>query len=258
MVRFFASLSVVALAFAACAFPSIDFRPADEDDGNTSSTSSSGGAGGTGGVGGAPSVGGTGGTIATCVVGDPNSCPLGSKCSYDELSGTIDCVVAGNRPAWTRCASDGDCETGTFCDGVTAVCHPVCQSAAQCGTTASQCILATDTAGMTIPGFRVCTSNCSPFDASPCSDAAGNTTCYYNPGGSYWDCTKTVGLTQDSNCNGEQQCGRGLVCEAGSNTCLPWCVPVGDVFCSGISSVCAGVNPMISWEAQEIGICIDV
>lgn len=253
MVRYLASLTVVALAFAACAFPAIDFRPADEDDGNPSSSSSVG----AGGVGGTTSVGGAGGTIATCTVGDPDSCPLGSKCSYDELSGTIDCVVSGDQPAWTRCNSDSDCDMGTFCDGATLVCHPVCQNAAQCADDASQCITATDSAGVAIPGFRVCTSNCNPLNATPCSDAEGKTTCYYNPGGSYWDCIQTVGLTEGSNCSSPTTCARGLVCPA-SNTCRPWCVPVGDPFCAGIDTFCSGVNPMISWESQEIGICVQI
>lgn len=254
MVRYLASLSVVALGFAACAFPSIDFLPVDEDDGDPSSSSSAGGIGGAGGV---AAAGGQGGTIATCVVGDADSCPSGSKCSYDEVTGTIDCVVAGNRPAWSRCVSDGDCEPGTFCDGVTEVCHPVCQSAAQCDSPASQCIPATDTTGMGVPGFKVCTSNCNPLTANPCSNQHGNTTCYYNPGGSYWDCIKTVGLATGTGCNGPTDCARGLVCPA-SNMCMPWCASVGDPFCDGFNTFCYGANPMISWQGQEIGICDDV
>ena len=57
---------------------------------------------------------------------------------------------------------------------------------------------------------------------------------------------------------GNTQCGRGLVCEANSDSCLPWCQPVDETMCGGFFTYCSGVNPTISWQGQEVGICVDI
>jgi len=244
MVRYVASLSALAL-FAACAFPSIDFRPADEDDAGPSS--SSGGLGGMGGTGGSPSVGGGGGE-PSCTPGDPNACP-GQKCSADENTGVIGCYTAGDRQAWSKCFSDADCVNGTFCDGDTKICHPVCESSAQCGP-GQQCIFARGAQLQTL-SLKMCTSNCSPLDASPCDDTQ-KTTCYYDVQNALWDCTETTGLEQGEACTGKKDCNRGLVCVAGG-TCEEWCYPIDDFCGAGLCFAPMNISP--EWQGNAIGIC---
>jgi hypothetical protein len=108
---------------------------------------------------------------------------------------------------------------------------------------------------MPIPGLTMCTPDCNPKTASPCSDVGGQTTCYYNPVDSYWDCIQTVGIVEFNTCDtlATGQCDDGLVCEAGSEQCLRWCQPVNtqaDCFI-----VCAPTNPSVNWDGTQYGIC---
>ena len=175
------------------------------------------------------------------------------KCSVDAETDLVACVVAGDRPAWGRCFFDTDCQTGTFCDGPTEVCHPICHGASQCGR-GGQCIPARGDDGRVIGAdLSICTSNCEPISADPCDQSFGNTSCIYDPGGGYWDCTMTTGLAEGSACAGPKECNMGLVCLA-EGTCRAWCTPL-DQSCDGAASLCTSTNPATTWNDQEMGVC---
>jgi hypothetical protein len=257
MLRLRASLLVFAALFGACAFPNIEFNP-ESDDGSTGP--GTGGVGGTALGGGPTAVGGAGGTGPICIIGMPGQCDAGQKCSIDPNTGQAGCVTAGDRPEWTRCFTDGDCMDGLWCDGLTGVCHPTCDNSAQCAGANAQCISGTNDMGQTV-GLRICTADCHPVTAAPCSNAHGKTTCYYNVGGSYWDCVQTAGLLHNTSCDSVADCDRGLVCAGDPGVCREWCAPT-DTTCDapGCSilnpCLCSGTNPAVQWSTTEFGICL--
>ena len=243
-----------ALAFAACAFPDIEFR--------TDDTSSSGAAPGTGGMGAGPTTGGMG-TGATggdggqggCTLGDDSSCSPDKKCTVvDTVTGQTGCGVAGDRPAWTKCFSDADCDHGLYCDGATQVCHPFCVNSGECTGNPAQCVPARSTPSTNIPNARVCAADCHPIELSPCDASFGAVTCY-RTSGNYFDCAASGGVQKGFACNGSPDCAPGMLCAASGMdpaVCGSWCTPVSD-FC-GIG-VCVGLTPEPIHQGIEYGYC---
>lgn len=235
------------MLWAACLFPQIDFLPEDD------------GAGATGGAGG---VTGTGGAD-NCALGEVTGCADGEKCSVvDMATGDTGCVTAGNKPAWARCEFDADCQAGQWCDGSTEVCHPICQPGNdECNEgPGSKCIAAFGDSDTAIPNLGICTSDCDPLTADPCSDdPVALTTCYYNIDETYWDCAKTLGLKEGEICTpGPFACERGTGCVGSEMSveahCLAWCTPPDSPTCDDGEN-CNGVNFTITHGSDEIGIC---
>jgi hypothetical protein len=240
-----------ALAYAACVFPEFEYLP--EDDATTA-----GGAGtmmvGGGGTGGDP-VGGGGTAGSGGAMGcEATGCAMGEKCAVvDTATGAKDCVSAGPRMAWQRCNVDADCGENLWCDLFTMVCHPICGDVGDCvDGVEPQCIQARE-ASVPIPSLRICTSDCNPKTAAPCSDSGGQTTCYYNANETYWDCMQTVGVIEYEPCNAVDQCNDGLVCEGNTDTCLRWCTPVNQQ--ADCIVVCAETNPAVIHDGTVYGIC---
>jgi hypothetical protein len=241
-----------ALAMAAC-FPDIVYRSPEGGGGTGNGAGGQGahGGGGSGGSGGSTTSDGGGGG-APCVLGEIGACGAGSKCSViDTGSGAVGCVTAGSRPAWTGCFSDADCIEGTWCDGFTQVCHPVCNGSDDCSGLEAECVPA-KVGDDVIPGLMMCTADCHPVDGQPCSDQHGATSCYYSIEDSYWDCIRTQGFQTGTACSTYTECARGLVC-VDVEGCLPWCMNLNSI-CGGIYW-CSAVNPVVTYHGSNMGIC---
>lgn len=202
-------------------------------------------AGGAGDAGGGSSQGGASG--APC--GD---CRGDEKCSVlDTSTGERGCVNAGSHPAWTACTSDSDCVAGTWCDGLTSVCHPVCSSSAECG--GGVCYEASE-AGAVIPDLKLCTSHCVATDASPCDSSLGDVTCHFDLASEDWDCTRSGGATQGEPCTVASDCAAGRLCLAPENLCVAWCAPVGDN-CDTFF-MCDPLTPALFRDDVQYGACL--
>ncbi|MEM9696310.1 MAG: hypothetical protein AAGA56_27445, partial [Myxococcota bacterium] len=162
---------LVALTFAgACAFPQLDYRPAD--DGRAPTTVPAGGSGGEGPSTGEPTTtppatggGGEAGAEPTsCSPFEPGSCGAEMKCSVvDEQTGELGCVRSGSKTAWTSCLAESECGDGLYCDRRRGVCRPICRDSDDCTTGALCFPMQTDMDGMSwtnIPGFRGCSAYC--------------------------------------------------------------------------------------------------
>ncbi|MCA9623380.1 MAG: hypothetical protein KC731_30375 [Myxococcales bacterium] len=245
-----------ALAFAACAFPDIEFRTDD-------TTSSSGAAPGTGGMGAGPTTGGMG-TGATggdggqggCVLGDDSSCSPSDKCTViDTATGETGCGGKGSTPPFAICGSDADCQSGHYCDGITRVCHPFCVNSDTCAGTEALCRSAVTATNTPIPNVRVCSADCHPLNLTPCNPSKGQVTCYRNifDNNNFFDCAASGGDTLNASCMGSRDCAAGLLCAGDPPVCRPWCDNVG----SGCGTLleCFPLQPTAVYHGQEYGVC---
>ncbi len=233
---------------SACAFPTIEFVGSNDDDGT-------GATGGNGGAAGSMTGNGGFGGAEDCVVGEEGACDAGQKCSViSPDTGATGCVPAGLQEPWTRCFSDTDCSNGDWCDVITKVCHPVCQSSAQCTEAGANCVPARTASGSDIPGgLKICTPNCHPMTAAPCNQANGQVSCYYDVSLSLWDCTQTDGHAVGESCMGNDDCSIGLACPT-SNTCRTWCNTPND-WCVLFVSICVPTDPVVLHNGQPYGLC---
>ncbi|MBW2457837.1 MAG: hypothetical protein JRI68_25250 [Deltaproteobacteria bacterium] len=235
--------------------------------GTGGTTTSSGGGTGGGGTGGA-GTGGTGGdgAGAPCDL-FPDDCPAEEKCSVvnEDIGypGGTACILAGPRGPWTRCTEDSQCARNLVCDRLNQVCRPLCVTGADCldeGTGGPVCIPIPKHPEIgPIPGIRGCIAHCHPFTGQPCSDAHGAMTCV-----PYWsaddtDCIWTEGRSPGAECTTASHCARGSLC---IDYCAVVCTPPGGGGdpaddCS-IPSNCTALNPGVTHEGEEFGICFEL
>jgi hypothetical protein len=233
----------LAVAAAGCGYPQFSFT----------------GAGGSGGASSSHSGGGAG---APCqVLHDTADCGASGRCTVvDTTTGALGCVTVSSSPQmqFDACTDDQMCAAGTWCNLLTLVCSPFCDSASGCGDGA--CIGAVDASDTPIPGITVCTAHCDPIQASPCGSGA---TCVYDPDDSQFDCAASAFVPVDMSCEQSSDCGRGLVCagDASGGLCVPWCEPVntqpdncGGGYCDPLAG--AGTSP-ITYDGTVYGYCGD-
>lgn len=196
--------------------------------------------------GGANVGGGDIGGAGNCLLGTAQGCEMGFKCTVtDEQTGAVGCLPNGPRIAFSACDIDTQCVVGTYCDNATDVCKPICMDSADCGGGGS-CI-----ASANVPGLLLCTADCEPENATPCSQSDGPTTCARTMNG--LDCVKSSGGDFASPCFGDSACGPGLLCEG--DNCWDWCGINLPATCSG-GDFCAVLNPAVfDSEGQQYGIC---
>lgn len=212
------------------------------------------------------STGSQGGAAATCTVGALGSCGAGQKCSVvDPFSGEIDCVAAGSGGPFAACELDSDCQELTFCDGLTGVCKPLCDSEDDCAGD-GRCVDAVLSIGEPIPGLKLCTAGCQPLTGVPCDLALGDVACAaHNPGDDVpsLDCVASQGAAEDAPCTQQSavssrtECAQGLSCAfvtgQGSAFCKRWCsAPGAQAECdAGETCVDTGLTHM----GTPYGIC---
>lgn len=245
----------------ACSYPEFEFVD-DEGSGAAPATSTSTTGGGGGGGAGAASTS-TGGGEPACNLLDPNdpTCEAGTKCGVVDVdAGTIGCVEAGTRPPWARCDADAECGAGLYCDPVTSVCRPYCQSANNCPSSNAKCVDARKAGGALIPGIKVCTAHCHPQSAVPCSDSAGPTTCFFNTQLVETDCGATKNFSFEAPCETVLDCRRGALCVAddGETRCREVCSSPGNQAECFLNELCFDTNPKLDYEETTYGICIAV
>jgi hypothetical protein len=201
------------------------------------------GGGGAGGPGGAP-------VCDSATLGTALGCEPGSKCSVvDIVSGALGCVPAGPRGAWSRCGVDSQCAAGTWCDVVFEVCKPICNHAPCEG--GGTCMAAPNGNDGSVTGLEVCSADCEPVGAAPCSQAYGDVACARFSWG--LDCAASDGHTLQQACLFDAQCAPGLVCWE-STVCYPWCKMGGDDCASGY--FCLAHDPAVhDSENAEYGLC---
>ena len=261
--RLAAFTSVALLWAGACGFPEIDFKEksssSKQGPASSSGLGGSGGmpiSGGNGGTGAMPMTnggGGSGGSPPACVLGDPNSCDAGDKCSVvDTNTGRVDCVLAGVNPTWARCNGDSDCMNNEWCDIRTSVCHPICEGSVQCPDQTAPCFPARGPTGE-IPGLKICASNCHPETTTPCDDTNGPVTCFYDANDSYWDCIRTIGMIEGAACGDIDECDDGLVCTGDGNICELYCEQPGSNSCG--FDFCVGFTQAVIHDGTEYGVC---
>lgn len=287
----FALTALAALGFAACGYPTFTFSGAGgsstttttAETSSTTTTTSTSSAGG-GGAGGTAtttttttSTTGTGGSGGSCPImhdgglgpceylpGFECGCELGQRCTVaDESTGATKCVAPGPTAVWSKCSSDGDCASGTFCDHDTSVCKKICNNVGDCvaGALCSPAIKK-NTQSTEIPGLKLCTSHCDPMSAAPCGVGL---TCYYSVSDAEFDCVKSTKLGVGATCNFADDCDKGLVCVgdgAGSSHCQRWCHPVDEfipsVFCGSFfegTNYCLGVAVQVQYGNSTYGVC---
>jgi hypothetical protein len=167
-------------------------------------------------------------------------------------------VTAGDHPAFTRCASDGECVDGTFCDPPSQVCLPICSHDPVCASGGVCVEAATDQSGTTfVTGMKVCTANCNPETGSPCDPIFGTMACipfYVENGTSHFHCWQGGHLPLGSPCSDITECAPGGVChDAGSGaSCSAWCTPPGSTCAGGRCGIFA---PPHQYDGNEYGIC---
>jgi hypothetical protein len=260
----------MAVAFAACAYPEIQIREDSSSKASSSkqSSSMSSGAGGMGGMGGAGGMatssssqagtaGGGAGGPECVLLADPSQCPPSEKCSLEVSSGEIKCLPAGNKPIWSKCFQDADCDVDLWCDLRFSACKPVCIGAGDCPG-GGECLVAITAMNQVIQGIKHCTSNCQPSSGKPCKLTDG-VTCIYL-GSSEFDCALSWNKSLGSACMNHEECGVGSGCinDGGGSECTKWCQPVGFVAVSGpcgTPSCCNGFDPKIFHKNIQVGAC---
>jgi len=257
-------VAVALLSYVACGFP--DFQYETQGGGGTTAsgagggghTSSGGGIGGSGA--GSSSNGQAGQGGGDCALGDIGACGSGSKCTVVDLgSGQVGCGMAGPKQLWQKCGSDGDCADGSWCDLEWLVCKPFCNNVNDCvfggGDFTGECVAAAQADHTPLPGSaKTCVPNCDPKTAAPC-DTNGSVTCIYVGSGNF-DCALSQNLAEGTACGPDSDCAPGLACVGpqGNRYCYAWCSPPGYTGECGIWA-CNGLNPKISYEGEEYGVC---
>ncbi len=218
-----------------------------------------------GGTGGEDAAGGQGGeTPPDCVLGALGDCGPGEKCAVvDPQTGEVACSAAGNGAPWSLCQTDTNCPELTYCDALTRVCKPLCDSADDCAGE-GRCVGAVAALGEPIPGLSLCTSGCSPLTGAPCHLGAGDVACVpHNPGDDVTslDCVASAGGPVDTPCgmqtatSSQSDCAHGLVCVAvgGDNACKSWCTAPGQQAECAAGETCTDTG--LTSQGQALGVC---
>jgi hypothetical protein len=292
------ALGLVALLIGSCTYPDFDFgelptlagmggmgpgqtmgsrgdTPPSEDDttgagittgaGSTAAATTSGGGvtTGTGEPGGVCVISHPGGGECEYLPGKQCNCEVGENCGVsNEATGAASCINTGNLPAGQKCANDGACAAGTWCDHFTSTCQEICEVVGTCNKGAVCLAASNEALSAIIPGLRICTSNCDPLTAVPCGT---NATCQFDASDAVlgFDCFASGLKKEGEVCTRARDCGKGLTCVNGtpSATCERWCTPVGSTFpaaanrCSTAKPKCIGFLTPIERNGVEFGTC---
>ena len=205
-------------------------------------------------AGGGGSGGSGGGAGPVCPLGTPSGCSASQKCSVaDPTTGQIGCVTAGSRPDWSKCMQDADCGVGSYCEGFTGVCKPICDGADSCLTHAeAQCVQALAADGQPVVGLTVCTAHCNPLQLVPCDGTHGAVTCGYRAAVGALDCFASLNVQVGDDCSADSDCAPGLAC---TGECREWCKPPGWNNGCGVIEDCEARNPPVFYEGNEHGVC---
>lgn len=238
----------------------------------------SGGAGATGGgaTGGGAANGGSdaggGGTGGAPPAGcDPHAaeaCERGLVCTVvDEqlgLDGGTACVAPGTKPAFSACGGEGECVAGSFCDAVTGTCKPMCENSLGCPDEGA-CTPAQTSAGVEIPGLKLCVSACEPVATAGCEQSEGPVNCTWRVDLMTFDCVAAGTTNEAFACTEHSECAAGLGCLEvnGQLGCLHWCVYDGGTdICSAAEhpdatfAICVPQAPAISAGGTDYGGCL--
>jgi hypothetical protein len=238
----------------------------------------SGGAGATGGTatGGAGALGGAGATgggsggspPAGCDPYDSSACDTGLVCTVvDEqlgVEGGTACVAPGTKPAFSACGGAGECAAGSFCDAVTATCKPMCENSLGCPDEGA-CTPAQTSAGVEIPGLKLCVSGCEPVATSGCDQSEGAVNCTWRVDLMAFDCIAAGPTGEAFACTEHAECAMGLGCLEvnGQLGCLHWCVYDGGTdICTAAEhpdatfAICVPQAPGISAGGTDYGGCL--
>ncbi|MEM6788789.1 MAG: hypothetical protein AAF715_14810 [Myxococcota bacterium] len=254
----------------ACAFPDFQFRSDTSGGGGGGGpiTSSILSAGGDGGGAAASStstgMGGVGGTPlpTDCTLYSTGECGPGRKCTViASETGAAGCVDAGDHPPWSRCEVDTQCGEGFYCHDRRHTCHPLCQSAQDCGGLPAQCLPTFTIDGDEIPNLGTCTANCDPQNGTPCSLLRGPVNCVPD-GQANLLCVSSGGGTFGDPCASSLDCNLGHACiDFGGGIgliCTPRCQDPDfeqDAFCPNGARYCNPSNPTVMYEGVTYGVC---
>lgn len=217
-----------------------------------------GGSGGGGGYGANGGSGGGGSCVpkkSPCDLHPQCGCDPGEACNVKDTAGATVCEDPGSVGQSMACQVINDCLIGSTCVG--GGCKAYCGSDTDCpgaGSIAGQCFQVSSS-GVPVPGLKVCTEHCQPWDPYSCNYGLG---CFpYGPMGTKpgtFACV-TAG-TSTGACSSGGTCAPGYVCVSGD--CLKWC-RVGMSDCTG-SLTCFPLedtsgNKGMYWGTVEIGVC---
>ncbi|MCL2822461.1 MAG: hypothetical protein FWD57_00550 [Polyangiaceae bacterium] len=217
--------------------------------------------GGSGGYPGGSGGGGSGGgsTCTTplkppCDVFPQCGCESGQACDVYDNSGATDCYPSQNKTTQVCDGYLGECVPGATC--VEGSCKNFCKQDYDCpGSNPGQCYQFVTTSGGIIPGLKVCTEHCEPWNAYSCPSGMGCQTfsgLAVKPG--------TFGCLpagpSSSKCSDTTLCAAGYACLG--TDCYKWCRMnvAGD--CSGAQKCYpleGGGKQGIYFGTVEIGVC---
>jgi hypothetical protein len=262
-------------AAVACSYPGFEYTPIDPSSsgaGIGGIAQISGGFGGLGEGGGGvitTSVGGAGvgggchvlhlgGGTCEYLPGYACGCDTpGTKCTVtNPQTGEANCDTYQQGPIYGRCGSDADCDKGAWCDLLMGVCKPICSTTADCDDRDGQeCIPAETEAGQSIPGLRVCTSQCDPL--APGAVCGPNVNCVALTDTSF-DCWVAGAGGKGAPCGSPLDCKPGFLCVDFDDLirCRPWCGEPDTGSDCAWNEFCVGFTPEYSYDGQELGACV--
>jgi hypothetical protein len=227
--------------------------------GASSASSSSSGGGATSSSSGGPqcSILHAGGGTCEYLPGHECGCTAPKKCSVvNEVTGASACVFAGSTAPFDKCATDADCEAGTFCDAATTACDPICADDMDClNDGGGTCRQAMQADGVNpIPDLRLCVAHCDPVSVAPCGEGL---TCVYEDVLKDFDCVHSGGVPAGSNCSADGDCQPTYACiNVGTGKqCLAWCTPPGFSTSCSPAGQCVAFNPPVEKDSTEYGVC---
>ena len=247
------------------------------DDGNPTTGgagSNEGGAGGTGGIGGAAGGGGSeqqgGAGGASCDPAVAESCEQGLQCVVVQdalgVNGGTACQPPGDQPASSVCSAHSDCALGLLCEQITQTCKAPCSSSVDCDGAA--CVEAFTTAGLPIPGIKLCLAECDPVENTLCAAAGAEVSCVYRADLEAFDCARAGDGAANTQCDAQAECAVGLGCLEvnGQTGCLNWCEYDGQGTepCTAaeapgaVLAICVPQLPSIASNGVEYGACLVV
>lgn len=183
-------------------------------------------------------------------------CKNGQTCDAKDLSGKVECVVAGTGGIGSLCAGTSACQLGLTC--ALGACRPYCAlSATTCARTDGGACTVLRNGETSAPVFAVCRVACDPRDPLACGapTAAGANGCAPDDDGGT-DCSKAGSLSIDEPCSKLPDCKPGLVCVrlASGDACKSWCRVAVDGDCE--VGTCRALASKVFVGGAEYGVCL--
>jgi hypothetical protein len=195
-----------------------------------------------------------------CGVVPQCGCEEGETCTVTKLDGTVECVVAGERPEGNACNEPTDCALGLAC---VQVCRPYCKvGGAGCeGAQYGACVPAVDQDNKPVPNLNVCTFKCKLDDPDACGGLPADPNapvagCGLGNDGKT-DCGPAGRAGDGDACDDKVRCLPGYVCanaEGGASQCHQFC-KVGFDACPA-NQTCVGFDTPLRIDDVEYGACV--